>query len=88
MSVRYRMAGLLSRSLPAKLELAPTFVEGLTQEVLMLCLSIVLVVCVGQQSGAQHGAPEASPAVQLRALKAQGYLRAAQPQSVRCPGHR
>ncbi len=40
----------------------------------MLCLSIVLVVCVGQQSGAQHGAPEASPAVQLRALKAEGYL--------------
>src|SRR4051794_26974074 len=65
---------LRSRSLPAKLELAPTFVVRLTQEVLMLCLSVVLVACAGLQAGAQHAAPVASPAEQLRALKAEGDL--------------
>src|SRR5262249_48400972 len=67
-----RPRGLLSRSLPAKLELAPTFVEGLAQVVLMLRLSVVLVACAGLQVGAQQAASEASPAEQLRALKAEG----------------
>jgi thiol-disulfide isomerase/thioredoxin len=40
----------------------------------MLCLSVVLVVCAGLQAGAKHAAPEASPAEQLRALKAEGDL--------------
>ena len=40
----------------------------------MFCLSVGLVVCAGLQAGAQHAAPEASPAEQLRALKAEGAL--------------
>ena len=81
-------ARLRSRSLPAKLELALTFVERLIQEVLMFCLSVVLVVCCGAASGSTASGLRKVARRAASSPEGRGQPRVARLQSVGSSGHR